>query len=355
MSPELKQAVKLIKSGQKEAGKEILLQILSEDERNDTAWLWMSATVDTDELRLECLDEALRINPNNETAKRGHQKLTQRLRLKEEEELEDVWEQISAPVAQEDPFAQPEPAATNEWSYEGYQKSPQPVVTGEEKRATAVSHTPSTPAKTNHNPLTSSPWLTIWYAPRITVTAILQSNNPHEYVLLIAAAIGILGGFSSIIPLSFLGREYLLIGLISSLILGPIIGIVGLYIGGAVLSWLGFFLGGQGSAHDVRVAIAWAWVPQMVVVLLSIIQLAFFNNAITTIDPLTGMPTISPAVSMLSCLQFILSIWFFYIYLQALGAAHRFSAWRALGTVLMPSVVVGLFMCMLFFLMSITA
>ncbi len=347
MSPELKQAIKLIKSGQKEAGKEILLQILNEDESNDTAWLWMSATVDTDELRLECLEEALRVNPNNEKAKRGYQKITRRIQEKEEKILEDVWQEEPNTFAQQESSAQSSTTSTTEWSYGEYQKFAEPELKEGGKSNTAVTNL-------HHNPLKSSPWITIWYAPRITVTAILQSKNPQEFVLIIAAIMGLLGGLAGIAPQAYLGREYLVIGFVVSLILGPIFGIIILYISGAVLSWLGFLLGGQGSSSDVRVALAWAWVPQIPIVLISVFQFALFGNTPLTVDPLTGMPTLSPAESMLSCLQLILSIWFFYIYLQCLGAAHRFSAWRAWATILLPGVVIGLFACMLIFLIGIT-
>ncbi|NHZ72587.1 MAG: hypothetical protein GWP17_05850 [Aquificales bacterium] len=71
----LKEATAVIRQGDKEAGKEMLLEILHDEPENDTAWVWMSAVMDTDELRLECLEEALKLNPDNQMAQRGIAKL----------------------------------------------------------------------------------------------------------------------------------------------------------------------------------------------------------------------------------------------------------------------------------------
>jgi DNA-directed RNA polymerase subunit RPC12/RpoP len=65
----VKEAAELIKAGNKAEGKNILVKVLTEDEHNEAAWLWMSAVVDTHDLRRECLEKVLTINPNNQTAK----------------------------------------------------------------------------------------------------------------------------------------------------------------------------------------------------------------------------------------------------------------------------------------------
>jgi hypothetical protein len=61
MSEPLSEAVTAIKSGDKAAGQKLLIEILNEDPNNDTAWIWMSAVVETDELRCECLQEAIKL------------------------------------------------------------------------------------------------------------------------------------------------------------------------------------------------------------------------------------------------------------------------------------------------------
>ncbi len=60
-----------IKSGDKETGKRLLTEILKADSSNENAWLWLTQVVTSDTERLRCLQNVLRINPNNESAKRG--------------------------------------------------------------------------------------------------------------------------------------------------------------------------------------------------------------------------------------------------------------------------------------------
>ncbi|MBK8902731.1 MAG: hypothetical protein IPM53_16195 [Anaerolineaceae bacterium] len=71
----LKTAVQAAKAGDREKAHQLLLQIVEQDETNETAWLWLSGTVQTREERQICLENVLAINPNNEIAKKGLQKL----------------------------------------------------------------------------------------------------------------------------------------------------------------------------------------------------------------------------------------------------------------------------------------
>jgi hypothetical protein len=70
VSDKLNQAIKYIKSGDKDYGKHLLVEVLNADPTNDKAWLWMSAVVDTDEMRRECLEKVLEHNPRNQAAKK---------------------------------------------------------------------------------------------------------------------------------------------------------------------------------------------------------------------------------------------------------------------------------------------
>jgi hypothetical protein len=62
---ELNQAIQLIKSGEKEAGKGILIGVVRNDPYNENAWLWLASVTDAEQ-RVYCLQKALAINPQNE-------------------------------------------------------------------------------------------------------------------------------------------------------------------------------------------------------------------------------------------------------------------------------------------------
>jgi len=67
----LKRGVAALKAGQKAEARNLLVQVVQQDEQNEMAWLWLSGAVGTDSERLECLEKILEINPNNGIALRG--------------------------------------------------------------------------------------------------------------------------------------------------------------------------------------------------------------------------------------------------------------------------------------------
>ncbi|MEE8392675.1 MAG: hypothetical protein V3S14_18000 [Anaerolineae bacterium] len=72
----LKQGIAALKEGRKAEARRLLAQVVEQDARNETAWLWMSGVVDTDTERRICLKNVLAINPNNGIAKRGLENLS---------------------------------------------------------------------------------------------------------------------------------------------------------------------------------------------------------------------------------------------------------------------------------------
>jgi hypothetical protein len=71
MADQLKQAIQLIKSGDSDRARQLLIEKLKAEPKNDTAWVWLSTVVETAELKRECLEEALKHNPHNEVARRS--------------------------------------------------------------------------------------------------------------------------------------------------------------------------------------------------------------------------------------------------------------------------------------------
>lgn len=65
------EAVEALREGKKARARELLTGLLKNDQNNATYWVWMSATVDTPKERIYCLQTALKLDPENVTAKRG--------------------------------------------------------------------------------------------------------------------------------------------------------------------------------------------------------------------------------------------------------------------------------------------
>src|SRR5512146_2915656 len=64
-------AVDALKQGDKARAKDILTRLLKNDQNNATYWIWLSAAVDSAKERIYCLQTALKLDPENGTAKRG--------------------------------------------------------------------------------------------------------------------------------------------------------------------------------------------------------------------------------------------------------------------------------------------
>ncbi len=347
MAGDLQEAIALIKSGQKDEGQNLLIQILEEDPQNDKAWIWMSAVVDTDEMRLECLEEALKINPNNQAAQKGAAKLREKLPppepIYEEEFTEEYDEAYDDDFTEDDSWydpIEPEPVSTvkETFSYDDY--------TADFKSDIEPQGKPNTTKK--RSVLVRSPWLTIWYMPRITMRAILDTD-PKKDVLLIAILIGLVSFFSGMLwaMMSTPDLVFMLIGLGITVILGPIVGLAWLYIMGGILWFTGMLLGGQGTAEEIRTALAWGNIPTLAFSALLIPVMLIFGVALPSPAELmlsdTVAPSAGPLLTIASCL-FLLTIplflyGFYYVFLQSLGEAHQFSGWRAFGSVLLPGII----------------
>ena len=79
MADSVQQAVKLIEAGRYEQAHAVLMGILKAEPKNDAAWYWMSKVVASDELREECLQEALKYNPKNTLAQAALDQLEDKL------------------------------------------------------------------------------------------------------------------------------------------------------------------------------------------------------------------------------------------------------------------------------------
>ncbi len=65
------EAVEALRTGDRARAKDLLTRLLKTDQNNAMYWVWMSASVETNKERVYCLQTALRIDPENASAKRG--------------------------------------------------------------------------------------------------------------------------------------------------------------------------------------------------------------------------------------------------------------------------------------------
>jgi tetratricopeptide (TPR) repeat protein len=93
-----------LKRGQKRPARELLIRVIEADERNETAWLWLSAAVESLDDQITALENVLDINPQNKAAQKG----LEQLRAKREAERPPAPPPvIEAPIAEEPAVEEP--------------------------------------------------------------------------------------------------------------------------------------------------------------------------------------------------------------------------------------------------------
>lgn len=205
-------------------------------------------------------------------------------------------------------------------------------------------------------PRTLSPWLTIWIRPRQTIRRIVDSDPEHQVMLL-----AMLGGIIQVLNQSSTRNAGDILSLPIILIIcamaGPIVGIILLYLMGALLRWTGSWLGGQASSVEVRAAFAWSSVPSIWSQILWLPKLALFGNDLftSTMPRISANPFLALILLGFTMVELVVVMWAFVVLLKCLGEVQRFSAWRALATVFLSGLIVGVpVFCLLVLLSGLT-
>ena len=177
-------------------------------------------------------------------------------------------------------------------------------------------------------------WLAIWVRPRATMRRIVDTD-PRKFAVGIAFVAGALamlnirsGMFGAPMPRMHLRMPP--IGPFSLALTALFMGGVSvalLYAFGALYRWSGAMLGGTADAVKVRAALAWSQVPGIYLTIVGIIAAALGTVPAASARSSTHSP--------LALLDGGVAIWAFVISLKCLGEAHGFSAWRALGAILL--------------------
>jgi len=180
-----------------------------------------------------------------------------------------------------------------------------------------------------------NPWLSIWVRPRATMRHILD-GDPRRRVVLLMLLSGACDALRSRSP--EMAEELPLSVLVAVKIAGgALAGLVVLYLGGFLLRVTGRWLEGRGDGVALRAALAWSNVTSIGAFLLWLPLLAVFGGGAFTLDP-ADLQGDLPALAFVMLIGFLLAAtggWGFIVCLKCVAEAHRFSAWRALGAVIL--------------------
>lgn len=201
-------------------------------------------------------------------------------------------------------------------------------------------YTPPPPAPAPGEP--ESPWLTIWVRPRATMRRILDAD-PRRRVIALMLAAAVVGALNIATEPSIPALLHVPAGalLAAALVVLPAWAIVGLYLFGFLLAVTGRWLEGTGDAVAVRGALGWSRVPLIWGGLLIVPRFVLFGGLGGDPAALVESPGAALLQGSLGTLEFVLVIWAFVVMLKCLAEAHRFSAWRALGALILSSMIVS--------------
>lgn len=107
----IRAGVDAYRNGDKTEARALLERAIELDDHNETAWLWLSAVVDTQEEQQTCLENVLVVNPTNERARQGLRSLGI-----DPDSVAGAEPQASAPAFTDDVWNVPTSSASSEAS-----------------------------------------------------------------------------------------------------------------------------------------------------------------------------------------------------------------------------------------------
>ncbi|HVN89550.1 MAG TPA: Yip1 family protein [Candidatus Binataceae bacterium] len=201
------------------------------------------------------------------------------------------------------------------------------------------------------------PFFSIWVIPRSTIRRVVDTE-PDSLVIGIAWILGALIALTIQVEVNAGVLKYQALDWFKEM--GPAamgmtvfsagIAAIGMvYFLGFVYAWAGRVLGGLADARDVRTAVAWGWVPAIILSLVAITS-TLFDPGSNAWDKAPS--TILDQITVWLIAEIALKVWAFLVSVQTLAEVHRFSAWRAVATKGIGFLVVGFVGLGIFILMT---
>lgn len=199
-----------------------------------------------------------------------------------------------------------------------------------------------------------NPWFSIWVKPRATIQQIVDTD-PRRLVLVLAAAQGILQTLDRASSRNLGDQISLPVILAIVLVAGPLFGWMSLFISSALVRWTGGWIGGRATGEHIRAALAWSGVPLVWALALWVPRLALFGQELFT----RATPAMHASMPLLvlfgvfGAVRVVMAVWVLVIQLHCLGQVQGFSAWKALGNLMLAFAVV--FVPLLLVLLAVLA
>lgn len=186
--------------------------------------------------------------------------------------------------------------------------------------------------------LAGNPFIQMWARPRKTLEEILKKDNRYGFLIL-SFFYGFVHAVQFCQVRSFGDTFNIWMNLFLILVFSIPLGAAYYYVSAFFYYWTGKLIGGKGSFTDIRCAICWSNVTQIVSTILIIMMLALFNNLFFKRAFVEQSYQNWELVFVIIFLvgEVILSIWTFILFVGSIAAAHRFSIWMSLLNIFIVS------------------
>ncbi len=312
------QGVAALRAGDPATARTLLAAAVRADPADPQAWLWLSGALPEPAAQRYCLERALALDPTCEPARLG-------LKALEKREADAEARRPGPPAP-----ALPAPVAL---------RAAQPLVATRAASPALGRPDPAAPAP----PASLRPGLAMWLRPRAAFRAAVARPGLWQPWLLAALA-----GVSAVLAWAAGRRLGEAAGpfeiLALALLVGLPLGLAALLLGGVLLRTGGRLLGGQGSARQVRAALALAAAPVVLGLPLWLVQLAALPQASfggAPGGPLAGLP--AQGLLALACWALHGALWAWAVALSCIGLAeaHSIGLARAAASWLMAALAVA--------------
>lgn len=196
--------------------------------------------------------------------------------------------------------------------------------------------------------ITKSPWFQIWVKPKETIRSILTTDGKKCFLFL-CAIYGFPVALNSVQNFGFSATVPLWAILVGCLIVCTFVGLAAIYIVAWFLHICGRWIGGKGSCAEIRMAVAWSNVPNLVTLGIWCILFGMFGGQVLdrgfAESQVVGYQ--AGILFLLMLAEFVISIWGFVILLNTLAEVQQFSLWRAFFNLVIPFAGVVAFMWLL--------
>jgi hypothetical protein len=184
------------------------------------------------------------------------------------------------------------------------------------------------------------PWLSMWLRPRATVRHLVDTR-PRDGVLLLTALGGIAESLDRMSGRNAGDTMSLPVVLIVAVVFGPLGGLIGLYFGAWLISVSGRWMGGNAGTEPIRTALAWGNLPNVAGLLLWLPAIALVGREMftETAPQLDAQPLFGLLLLPLGLVWIALGLWSIVLILQGIGEVQGFSAWKALGNLLLAALL----------------